>query len=342
MLHSTSPSSSKMTVPVPCPGASVDASSSAPRKRRRRAPASGASDDCFACSKTNTKCDRRRPYCSQCLEFGTECSGYKTQLTWGVGVASRGKLRGLSLPIARSAPAFKSPPSKHSRASTSTSAPRSVSSIDGDTQEREEVKVKLESHSPLPTNSYTTYDFINMVPNSPMTMQMPTMSNDWTMSMPQEYLHISHPSTPEQPSHQQLLRQSLNRLHTPLLSNGDDLNLSSSVGSLSAYSDAEYSPMEHSFTTEDVPYLASPIPMYHSYSSQNSPIDHSFGMMADSRGPTSCPDQYYAQSEISSSLSSHPTVYDLNDNRQLVGSPVLYDNDTPGMPFEQFPSWQGS
>jgi len=31
--------------------------------------------------------------------MGKECSGYRTQLTWGVGVASRGKLRGLSLPV---------------------------------------------------------------------------------------------------------------------------------------------------------------------------------------------------------------------------------------------------
>lgn len=45
------------------------------------------------------KCDRKRPYCGPCLEVGTECSGYRTQLTWGVGVASRGKLRGMSLPI---------------------------------------------------------------------------------------------------------------------------------------------------------------------------------------------------------------------------------------------------
>ncbi|KAK4547860.1 hypothetical protein LTR36_010579 [Oleoguttula mirabilis] len=72
-----------------------------PRKRRRRTGAGGASDDCFACSKRAVKCDRKRPYCTQCIEIGKDCSGYKTTLTWGVGVASRGKLRGLSCPIAR-------------------------------------------------------------------------------------------------------------------------------------------------------------------------------------------------------------------------------------------------
>lgn len=92
---------SQQTVPV------KDAA--AIRKRRRRAPAGGAADDCFTCSKRNVKCDRRRPYCSQCLEIGNECSGYKTQLTWGVGVASRGKLRGLSLPIAKAPPVLREP-----------------------------------------------------------------------------------------------------------------------------------------------------------------------------------------------------------------------------------------
>lgn len=72
-----------------------------PRKRRRRTGAGGATDDCFACSKRGVQCDRKRPYCTQCIEIGKECSGYKTTLTWGVGVASRGKLRGLSCPIAR-------------------------------------------------------------------------------------------------------------------------------------------------------------------------------------------------------------------------------------------------
>lgn len=69
------------------------------RKRRKRTVVSGAPDDCFACAKRGARCDRRRPYCSQCLEIGRECSGYKTTLTWGVGVASRGKLRGQKLPV---------------------------------------------------------------------------------------------------------------------------------------------------------------------------------------------------------------------------------------------------
>ena len=83
-------------MPQPAPSTQ----SSAPRKRRRRAPATGAADDCFTCASLSLICDRRRPYCSQCLDDGKDCSGYKTTLTWGVGVASRGKLRGLSLPIA--------------------------------------------------------------------------------------------------------------------------------------------------------------------------------------------------------------------------------------------------
>ncbi|KAG6008030.1 hypothetical protein E4U21_005043, partial [Claviceps maximensis] len=92
-----------MTAPLSQQTISVK-DSAAVRKRKRRSPAGGAADDCFTCSKRNVKCDRRRPYCSQCLEFGKECSGYKTQLTWGVGVASRGKLRGLSLPVVKAPP----------------------------------------------------------------------------------------------------------------------------------------------------------------------------------------------------------------------------------------------
>ncbi|KAL5343147.1 fungal-specific transcription factor domain-containing protein [Aspergillus crustosus] len=78
---------------------------SAPRRRRKRTVATGATHDCFTCARNGASCDRRRPYCSQCLDDGLECSGYKTTLTWGVGVASRGKLRGLSLPVPDAQPA---------------------------------------------------------------------------------------------------------------------------------------------------------------------------------------------------------------------------------------------
>ncbi|KAF9893212.1 hypothetical protein FE257_011635 [Aspergillus nanangensis] len=84
-----------------------------PRKRRKRTVVTGAADDCFTCSRQGAQCDRRRPFCSQCLDSGLECAGYKTTLTWGVGVASRGKLRGLSLPITGSQPAEVSPQPCH-------------------------------------------------------------------------------------------------------------------------------------------------------------------------------------------------------------------------------------
>lgn len=73
-----------------------------PRKRRRKATATGGASDCFTCNELQRKCDRRRPYCTQCLEHGKDCSGYKTALTWNIEVASRGKLRGLALSIATS------------------------------------------------------------------------------------------------------------------------------------------------------------------------------------------------------------------------------------------------
>ena len=93
-------SSSGTQTASPAKHMSSDAVVSTPRKRRRRAPAAGPSEDCFACLKRGKQCDRRRPYCSQCLDLGKACSGYRTTLTWGVGVASRGKLRGQSLPVA--------------------------------------------------------------------------------------------------------------------------------------------------------------------------------------------------------------------------------------------------
>jgi len=154
-----------------------------PRKRRRRAPATGAADDCFACQERQSKCDRRRPYCSPCLELGKDCSGYKTTLTWGVGVASRGKLRGLALPVAQSKRAAQSMDDGDEKKSGS---PQKLAKL-GPTRRASD---SLGSHLPTPTaatmsssGTPTTYNFVNMDPNSASSnaspMQPPPPAFDW-------------------------------------------------------------------------------------------------------------------------------------------------------------------
>ncbi|KAH8821812.1 fungal-specific transcription factor domain-containing protein [Xylogone sp. PMI_703] len=337
-----------MTLPVACPPASSQDPPSVPqRKRRRRAPATGASDDCFACTKRNTKCDRRRPYCSQCLEIGKECSGYKTQLTWGVGVASRGKLRGLSLPVARSAPALQNFGETRPRATSTTS--RVVESKDS-----EDVKVKIEGQSTGTgsvhsigngngngtttsngngnnngNNPFTTYDFINMAPHQPSTPSTLQMG-DWNMPV-SAHDYAMPDFNPEQLSHHRQAPR-LHRLHTlSLSSRAESLGLSSSIDSLSAYSESDYaSPVSQSFPDDNATYFNSPVQMFNSYSTTggDSPVA---GLLGDARGPTSCPDQFYPQSEMSSSISSHQNLYDIPEGRQARASPagheLGYDDD---------------
>lgn len=315
-----------MTLPVACPpsSCSADPPTVPQRKRRRRAPASGAADDCFTCNKRNIKCDRRRPYCSQCLEIGKECSGYKTQLTWGVGVASRGKLRGLSLPIARSAPVPKSPPTSRQRAASTIARPIACT--------EEDVKIKMESfnNASIPASPFTTYDFVNMAPNG---TAPPLNMPEWNMAVSHDYpIQDYHQDSM---NHQRQLPQ-LHRLHTLSIDRSNGLGLASSIDSLSTYAESDYaSPMSQSFPDHDGPYMNSPMPIYNSYSSRNSVADSPLpGLMENSRGPTSCPDQFYAQSEISSSMSSHQTHYEGMETRHHQPSPaprdLFYDDDMLG------------
>ena len=323
-----------MSLPVACPPSTstADPPTVPQRKRRRRAPASGASDDCFTCIRRNEKCDRRRPYCSQCLEIGNECSGYKTQLTWGVGVASRGKLRGLSLPVARSAPVPKSPTRSRPRALSTVSRPLEISE-DG-------VKIKREPPNSLPANAFTTYDFINMAPHGSHPGSGPStpslQMSEWTVPMSHEY--PLHHYQPDPMSHQRQLPQ-LHRLHTLTIGRSEALGAPSPIDSLSAYAESDYaSPISHSFPTEDGPFLHSPAPMYHSFSSRNPVTDHSplSTMMVDSRGPTSCPEHFYPHSEMSSSISSHQGLYDIAEGRQHQPSPAFYEEELIGKSLSRY------
>ncbi|KAL9133336.1 MAG: hypothetical protein Q9175_005485 [Cornicularia normoerica] len=149
---------------------------SSPRKRRRRAPTTGAADDCFACQERQTKCDRRRPYCTQCLDHGKDCSGYKTQLTWGVGVASRGKLRGLSLPIPKSKRAAQSMDEEDEK---KTNGPKKLAKL-GSTRRASDSMDGAHSRSPTSapttgsTGTSTTYNFVNMDPHSSASTTSPS------------------------------------------------------------------------------------------------------------------------------------------------------------------------
>lgn len=186
----------------------------------------------------------------------------------------------------------------------------------------------------MPVNPFTTYDFVNMAPTgtSPP-MQLP----EWNMPVHHEYPIQQNYRQDGMSQQRQLPR--LHRLHTLSLGHGDGLALSSSLDSMSAYPESDYSasPISQSYQNDDVPFLHSPLPMYNSFSSRTSTTDQSpvSGMMGgDARGPTSCPDNYYAQSEMSSSISSHQNLYDIAEGRQHQSSPtsngVFYDDDMLG------------
>ncbi|KAK5631204.1 hypothetical protein RRF57_006918 [Xylaria bambusicola] len=291
----------------------------AARKRRRRAPAGGAADDCFTCIKRNTKCDRRRPYCSQCLEIGNECSGYKTQLTWGVGVASRGKLRGLSLPIAKAPPV--APVSKKSvtraRASSAVTSNqwRDTEEAARRQHQRDGVEIGIHHVASVPTTPYGTY------PDYPRFSQAEppvTVAHATWGGLP---AYAGHMSPHEHPRYHKL-NTSLN--HYPMMSEP----LSSSVDSLS---DVDYtlSPMAHTFPREEVPFMHSPTLIYENYTSQSSPVPHSpaSAIVIDQRAPTSCPSLVYAPSEHSSSLGSHHDSFEPH-----MGSRLMSDSDALSVP----------
>ncbi|KAL1879066.1 hypothetical protein VTK73DRAFT_7392 [Phialemonium thermophilum] len=298
----------------PC-GTTKDAASA--RKRRRRAPAGGAADDCFTCSKRNVKCDRRRPYCSQCLEIGNECSGYKTQLTWGVGVASRGKLRGLSLPIAKAPPV--SPVNPVKKPAARPRAGSNVVSGQWNEQEeqcpREDAEPHIEQQQPaVPPTPFPAYDLCQM--SSPENAPSITHSN-WAA------MHFAE-SLPTSENCQYHGRP------VPLSLPGTGEMLSASLDSMG---DMDYmSPLSHSYQRDDISFIQSPTLMYDSFPGHGSPISPSpvSGMMIEPpRPPTSCPSLVYAPSEPSSSLHSHIESYDVQTSRKLMNE---CDTLVPGTP----------
>ena len=288
-----------MTAPLNAP--TKDAASA--RKRRRRAPAGGAADDCFTCSKRGVKCDRRRPYCSQCLEIGNDCSGYKTQLTWGVGVASRGKLRGLSLPIAKSPPVncVKKSPTRTRTTSNATPAPWSDQD---DRAIREDVEPSADHPQQVHPSSFNSNYDLSQITSPGAT---PVLTHP-----PWEAIHYSGALSAND-AHRYQGRP----VHLSVPGTGDML-----PPSIESISEVDYiSPLAHSFPRDDIPFLHSPGLMYDGFQGHGSPVPQSpaSAIMIESRGaPTSCPGLVYTPSEPSSSLPSHVDSYDTQLNHKMM------------------------
>ncbi|KAI9850003.1 MAG: hypothetical protein M1838_006205 [Thelocarpon superellum] len=344
------------------------AQSVVPRKRRRRAPATGAADDCFACRKKHVKCDRRRPYCSQCLEQGKECSGYKTQLTWGVGVASRGKLRGLSLPVPR-----KPSTSTTTTTATATATATGTTSRTGDTpatgrdgaaqtpakaptmKQRVAMTTPISKiKGPAAMTNVMTYDFVNMDPTGSPTIpelhtpaiHSPGLSSPRYSWLPAGYHRIDQSSnSPIKNLHgQSYLDHNPWRFETPMASPmGSEFDLSTSASSISGFSETDmHSPMDFPPTPEDMSFMSSPFAYYGTPPPQQQALPMWTHTRTPSvslrRAPTSYPDMYPSGSSMCSSLSSNPSQYEPVEENAYPAEPIgpcnlsdmLYDDGLPG------------
>lgn len=203
-----------------------------PKKRRRRVPTSGAAADCFACQELHRKCDRRRPYCTQCLDYGKDCSGYKTALTWNVGVASRGKLRGLSLPVADSKKVAQDPEAKSSKKRNSSSPKIASRSSRRDVQYPPISQLTAPIHDP----GNISYSFVNteIIPStSPSSTSLPPPDIDW-QSIPQLQDGMSRHG------HKRVRRHPLKPIQIPALHTGGGLGvLPMSANGLSSCSEQD-------------------------------------------------------------------------------------------------------
>lgn len=300
----------------------------APKKRRRRAPATGATEDCFSCKKRSIKCDRRRPYCGQCVEIGKECTGYRTTLTWGVGVASRGKLRGMSLPIVKSP----STTTATRKESTSSASGTTVANNAGhhSTSFNSRASADFGIHSPTspmsPASIYSApQEYQYFGPTSPIPIPSPSTPLGFHMQSPGDHFDMIHSFASKIRRPSQLSRGPLQRLHTSIHLPFDEGGLSASTASLGTYSDSDFpSPGEYPHTPADeFPFADPSIPRYspmHSY--DQAPMGSMDGFFHEA--PRSLP----MADDMSSSVSSDQSLQDYveaNSAQQNMGPIVFHD-----------------
>ena len=304
------------------PKTSIQQSPTSPRKKRRRAPATGAADDCFSCQERQTKCDRRRPYCTQCLDQGKDCSGYKTTLTWGVGVASRGKLRGLALPIAKSRKAEQDTDSKPEN----NSRKRSFDEASKPSPTREPLQspsskgFSYTGGSTSAASTATTYDFVNMDHSStdPSSSMYPPPNLQWRTPRPGGQM-------PSRPS-KRMRSHSLEPLHVAASQPVRDLGMPMTADVVAGFRDHEFGlSMQCSPVTPTFPNYTPYTSNYAGY-----PLHASQQPMI----PNSCESNFFAAPELSwssgsisssFSSSSNHSKQEYHDDHGFLADPVIVD-----------------
>ncbi|KAL8672786.1 MAG: hypothetical protein Q9168_002780 [Polycauliona sp. 1 TL-2023] len=309
-----------LAIPNEKPDAATEQSPSSARKRRRRAPTTGAADDCFACQDDQLKCNRRRPYCTQCLDQGKDCSGYKTTLTWGLGVASRGKLRGLSLPVAKSKKVEADSDVKtESREKTAVPRLSKLGPTRSDSQQAAQVQtVGFANPGSAPSSATTTtFSFVNIDPtsSSATSPMRPPPSADWRISPADTKAQQGHRGT------KRARRHSLQPLHVPSFHSFRDLGgVPMTAGAIGGYGFHDYgtsvhcSPMTPIFPTY---HAASPTFKGFSphYTATRNPGDNNYAESHDSLS--------WHRSSISSTLSSDQSSRDYCEDDTFYADPVV-------------------
>ncbi|MCJ1482286.1 hypothetical protein MMC06_002449 [Schaereria dolodes] len=308
------------------PTTTSDTQSTLPRKRRRRAPTTGAADDCFACQDRHSKCDRRRPYCTQCLDQGKDCSGYKTTLTWGVGVASRGKLRGLALPIAKSKKAVQEGEGNIKISKKSSTIPQSKSNTGSDTSKAAGNSQAFTSASqPGFAMMPMTFGFVNVDPNSSTPSPMlPPPSVNWgstALSAASSTRNSNMRESQRSGVKRSIRRHSLEPLHVHTVHSVDNMGtMPMTAGVFGGFGDHHYesamncSPIGATFQTLD-----EPMPMYKALPSQHpimpSSIEGNFFTSYDAGS--------WPREAMSSSLSSDQSSRDFQEDDGFLADPVV-------------------
>ncbi|QRC94219.1 hypothetical protein JI435_405400 [Parastagonospora nodorum SN15] len=340
-----SPTTTQIAEPQKVVEATTNNAAAAPRKRRRRAPATGATEDCFSCKKRQLKCDRRRPYCGQCVEIGKECSGYRTTLTWGVGVASRGKLRGMSLPIAKSPPAVgsqepKNQTRKNSTASASTTSTGTTQQHAGNFSTRGSMDFGIHSPTSPTTPMYSApqeYQYFSAT--SPIAIPSPSTPMGFPMQHHGDHFEFLRPQS--KMNRPQARRGPLQRLQTTLHTPYEENGMSASSASLGTYSDSDFpSPSDYPQTpVDEFPFADPSIPRYSSVSSHDQGPFGSLDSFFLNEAARSLP----MADDMSSSVSSDQSIHDyveVNSAQQNMGPPAYPDIFSEGEMSSSFTGFQ--